>query len=115
MAKNDEKVAAETLAKQQKLLIFVKKATALNQWDMMLTGVSIVNQTTPETGRNSFTRVNLHPLTHIKFSDWTEKIKGFFIAGSIFKNFNSQPTALEKFPLLPQFGGGCHQNKDKLL
>ena len=53
--------------------------------------------------RNSFTRVNLHPLTRIKLSYWTEKIKGFLIAGYIFKKFHSQPTALEKFAFLPQF------------
>ena len=106
LVKNDKKVAAETLAEQKNLLIFGKKATALNQWDLVLTGISIVNKTTPEMWINSFTRVNMHTLTRIKFSYWTEKIKALLISGSIFKNFNSQPTVLEKFYLLPQFCWG---------
>ena len=36
---NDKKVAVETLAKQQKLLRFVRKDTELNQWDLVLTGI----------------------------------------------------------------------------
>ena len=80
VVKNDKKVAAETMSKQKKLLRFRKKATALNQWDMVLTGISVMNQTKPEMWRNSFRRVNLHPLTCIKFLDWKEKIKGFLIS-----------------------------------
>ena len=99
VSKNYKKVAAETLAKQRKLLIFGNKATSLNQWDLVLTGISIMNQTTPETWRNYFTRVNIHPLTRIKLSYWTKRIKGFLIAESIFKNFNSQPTVLDIFAL----------------
>ena len=94
VAKNDKKVAAETMAKQLKLLRFGNKDKALNQWDLVMTVILIVNQTTPEMCRNYFTRVNLHSLMRIKFLDWTEKIKGFLIVGSIFKNFNSQTTAL---------------------
>ena len=65
-----------------------------------------MNKTAPKMCINSLTRVNLHPLTRIKFSDSTERINGFLIAGYIFKNFNSQPTALEKFAFLPQFWWG---------
>ena len=106
VAKNEKKVAAETLAKQQKLLIFGKRDTAFHKWDLVLTGISIVNQTTPEIWGHYFTRVNLHSLTRIKLPDWIERIKGLLIYGSIFKNFNSQPITLDNFALLPQFWWG---------
>ena len=101
MAKNDKKVAAETMAKQLKLLRFGKKATSSNRWDLVMTEISIVNQNTIEMLGNSFTSVDINPLTHIQFSDCTEKIKRFFISGYIFKNLNSEPAALEEFALLP--------------
>ena len=100
------KKAAEKLAKQRKLLRFGNKATEFNQWDLVMTGISIVNQTTHEMWKNSFTRVNLHLLTCIKLSDCTEKIKGYLIAVYFFKNFNSKPIALEKFSFFPQFWWG---------
>ena len=84
-----------------KLLILGKTSTEFNQWDLVMTGISILNQNTPEMLVNSFTSVDINPLTHIQFSDCTEKIKRFFISGYIFKNLNSEPAALEEFALLP--------------
>ena len=91
VSRNDKKVAAETLSKQRKILIIGNKATEFNQWDLVLTEISIVNQTTPEVSRNFFTRVNLHPLTRIKSSYWTEKIKGFFLALFLRNSTHIQP------------------------
>ena len=55
---------------------------------------------------NSFKRVNLHPDHRLSFKYWTVKIASFLTAGSIFKNFNEQPTSLEKCALLPSFWWG---------
>ena len=64
----------------------------------------------------SFKRVNLHPSFRLNFKEWTEKIAGFLEAGSIYKNFNPKPSALELFSLLPSFWWGVNsENRQNTL
>ena len=48
VAKNDKKVAAETLYEQRKLIKHQTGKTNIDQYDLILTGIAIVNNTTGE-------------------------------------------------------------------
>ena len=70
VAKNDKKVAAETLYEQRKLEKWRTGKTNIDQYDLVVTGLAIVNATTPEMWTTSFVRCNLDPRTRLSFPDW---------------------------------------------
>ena len=100
---NDKKNTAESLYDQPKAKNIKTGKTCIDQYDLVLTGIRIVNATKPETWVVSYRRVNLDPRTRLCFKDWCKKIWHFVMAGTAFKEENVEPTPQQLFDLLPVF------------
>lgn len=112
MAKQDKKNCADTLAKQRFAKRHDPKGKSLNQWDLVIVVIEIVRMTRKNTWICSFRRVNLTPSTRVGFAEWCKKISGFMAKGSGYKPGTAEPTAMEKYSLLPDFYQGMSA-KDK--
>lgn len=106
VAKNDKKNAAESLYDQRKAKKWVTGKTTINQYDLVHTAMRLVRATDSKTWVTSFERVNLHPWTRKEFPAFCKKIAGHLRAGDTFKDDHVDPTAEEKFALLPSFWHG---------
>ena len=105
-AKADKKNAAESLYDQRKVKKYMTGKTHIDQYDLVLTGIRIVNGCKPEIWRISYRRVNLDPRTRVSFQEWCKKIKHFLMTGEEFKEEDVDPTPQHKFNLLPKFWHG---------
>ena len=71
VAKEDKRKAAEILYTQRMLTRFVNnKGGRLDQYDLVYTTITLVNNTTPQMWMSSYDRVNLNPLTRVSFNVW---------------------------------------------
>lgn len=64
VAKNDKKIAAEALCDQRKIEAMKTGKKNIDQYALVLTGIRLVNETTPELWTNSFRKVNLPSFWH---------------------------------------------------
>jgi hypothetical protein len=106
VAKYDKKNAAESLYDQRKAKKWVTGKTTINQYDLVHTAMRIVRLTDQKTWVASFERCNLHPWTRKAFPEFCKKISSHLRAGDTFKDDNVEPTAEEKFAVLPSFWHG---------
>jgi hypothetical protein len=100
-AKQDKKHAAESLYDQRKVKKMNTGKTRIDQYDLVLTGIRIVNKCTKEVWVCSFRRVNLDPRTRVSFVKWCQKIKQFLTAGEEFKEELADLSPQDTFNLLP--------------
>ena len=68
-ARQDKKNAAESLYDQRKVKKMQTGKTHIDQYDLVLTGIRIVNKCTGEVWRCSFRRVNLDPRKRLPFEE----------------------------------------------
>ena len=103
VAKNDKKVAAETLYTQRKITRFISnRGGRIDQYDLVFTTIALVTATTPKIWIASYDRTNLNPLTRVDFHVWCrERINRFLQAGEAFHPEAVHPTAIELYALLP--------------
>ena len=64
---------------------------------------------------NSYRRCNLDPNVRLSFPEWCKKIGKFLTAGGLFKEENVEPSAREKFDLLPSFWKGMSEAERKIV
>jgi hypothetical protein len=87
----------------------------IDQYNLVLTAMQIVRATTESTWVSSFQRVNLHPQTRVAFPEFGKKIAGFLWASKSFKDENVNPTAKDKFTLLPSFWHAMRPSDRKVV
>ena len=103
VAKSDKKIAAEALCDQRKIEAMKTGKKNIDQYALVLTGIRLVSETTPELWTSSFRKVNLDPRRRTPFVEWMTKIQRFVTASVNFKDENVGPNSKEKFALLPSF------------
>jgi hypothetical protein len=99
--KNNKKSAAESLYDRRRVKKWQTGKSHIDQYDLVLTVMRIVRATTESTWVSSFQRVSLHPQMQVAFPEFCKKIAGFLLASKGLKDENVDPTAKEKFALLP--------------
>ena len=80
-AKMDKKNAVESLYDQRKVKKYQTGKQHIDQYDLVLTGIRIVNDCKPEVWVISYRRVNLDPRVRKEFKEWCQKIQHFLQAG----------------------------------
>ena len=105
-AKQDKKNAAESLYDQRKVKKMQTGKTRIDQYDLVLTGIRIVNRCKGEVWVCSFRRVNLDPRERVSVQEWCQKIKHFLLAGEQFKEEEVDLTPREMFNMLPSMWHG---------
>ena len=115
VAKNDKKIAKEALCDQRKIAAMRTGKKCIDQYALVLTGIRMVMETTPEIWISSFRKVNLDPLKRVPFNEWMKKIARFVTASVNFKDENVGPTSKEKFILLPSFWHGMAPSERKVV
>ena len=113
VAKQDKKNCADTLAKQRLAKRHDSRGKSLNQWDLVVVVIQIVRMAKKEVWICSFTRVNLKPSVRLDYEGWCEKISAFLSKGSGYKPGSAEPTAKEKYALLPAFYQGMSTDDKK--
>ena len=76
-ARNHKKVAAETLYDLHKVKQMDTGKKHINQYDLVLVGITIVNGGTPEIWETLFCKVNLDSRKRVNFAKWCKKISHF--------------------------------------
>ena len=83
------------------------KGGRLDQWDLVYTTITLVNNTTSQMWISSYDRVNLNPLTRVSFHVWCrDRIARFLQAGKAFHPEAVHPSAEEMYAVLPAFWHG---------
>eukprot|EP00978_Attheya_sp_CCMP212_P000306 scaffold593_cov31-Attheya_sp.AAC.1 len=106
VARDDKRKASDTLAMMRQGMKFHRNPTAINQWDLIICAIHVIRKTAPETWQTSYDRVNVRPSTRVVFNEFIQRIAGFIAAGSTYKQGRVEPTALDKYALLPGFYHG---------
>ena len=114
-AKTDKKNAAESLYDQRKVKKMQTGKTHIDQYDLVLTGIRIVNACTSDIWECSYRRVNLDPRERVCFQEWCKKIKHFLVAGEAFKEEDADYSPQEMFNMLPSFWHGMEPAERRVV
>ena len=89
--------------------------THIDPYDLVLTGIRIVNACTEAIWVCSYRRVNLDPRERMSFQDWCKKIKHYLTAGEAFKEEAVDYSPQEIFNMLPSFWHGMEPADRKVI
>ena len=87
--------------------------THIDQYDLVLTGIRIVNKCTGGVWVASFRRVNLDPRERLTVDAWCQKIKQFLAAGEAFKDKDPAYSPWDMINMLPTMWHGMEPAKRK--
>ena len=115
VARADKKNVAESLYDQRKIQQQQTAKANIDQYGLVLTGIRISKQASPEVWVTSYCRVNLHPVFRDKFAVFMKRISQHLRAGSQFVEEDLHPSPRQMFKMLPSIWKGMLPSERKVV